>query len=85
MSMFDTPEWKAMQAACQAAENERLARINNHPDNGKLGWWFIDGIRHYAHVRASSAPEAVKKALDLVGDWEMPSVTFLGEELPDVF
>lgn len=62
--------------------------IDNNPDNGRSGWWFIDGLRHHAHVRASSAREAYDKALKskLIGDWEvLGTPVFLAEELPDVF
>lgn len=59
-----------------------------HPDNGKSGWWLVFGTRHNTHARASSAPEAIKKAHDanLVDPtWENPSAKYLGPELPDVF
>jgi hypothetical protein len=58
----------------------------NHPDNGKLGYWRVEGVRHNAIVKASSAPEAIEKALktEAVGSWESPDATFIGEELPEV-
>ncbi len=67
-----------------AAQNDELEA---NPDNGKTGWWYVDGIRHDATCKASSAPEAVKKCADSghVGSWESPTARFIGEELPDVF
>jgi hypothetical protein len=59
--------------------------IGSHPDNGKAGYWLVDGIRHNAIVRTSSAPKAVELAKDLVGDWELVGVRFLGEQFPDTY
>lgn len=74
--------------ACGQAQDDLQKRIDEHPDNGKSGWWYLRGVRHQAHVRASSAREAVDKALaaEKVGDWELITVPdYLGIELPDVF
>jgi len=62
-------------------------RMESHPDNGRLGWWCVEGIRHEATARASSALEAISKceAAGYVGSWESAEARFLGEELPDVF
>ena len=64
-----------------------LATVTS-PDDGKTGWWIVEGLRHHVHVRASSAAEAIRKA-DETGDvditWEVPTATFLGTDLPDVF
>jgi hypothetical protein len=56
-------------------------------DEGKLGWWRVDGIRHSAITRAASAAEAIKNATQagLVGDWEDPEARFWTEHLPNTF
>jgi hypothetical protein len=61
-----------------AADAERMAREND-PNNGTWGLWEVDGIRHNTVVDATSAPEALSKALESgeVGDWESPTVTFV--------
>jgi hypothetical protein len=56
-------------------------------ENGENGYWCVDGIRHTAVVKAASAEEAVKKAIDTgaVGSWESPDAEFIGKEMPDVY
>ena len=76
---------EACRPAFEEAETECQERIDSHPDNGRLGWWRVDGIRHDAHTRASSAREAIEKCSEAVQSWESPEATFIGEELPDVF
>ncbi len=53
-------------------------RIDHHPDNGKSGWWCIDG-RVWAF--ATSAGEAIINAAQLV-DNDMPEVYYIGSNLP---
>ena len=76
-----------LRVALKEAEQERTLAIANNPDNGHFGWWFVQGLRHSAHVKASSAGEAIKRAEDfeIVGDWESPDAKFLGKDLPDIF
>lgn len=78
---------KEVQEAFAEADAKREQDIENHPDNGKEGWWIVDGIRHDAKVKASSAAEAIRKAAeaDAVQSWELPTAEFWCEELPDVF
>jgi hypothetical protein len=87
-SIFDSPEFAEARESMQKSEEERIERMNNHPDNGKSGWWRVDGIRHSATAKASSANEAIEKA-DKAGlvdvSWEFPEARFWTEELPDVF
>lgn len=66
------------------ADEGRQVLIQNNPDNGKPGWWRVDGIRHSAIVRADSAAAAIEKAAGAVQDWESPGAEWIGEELPDV-
>lgn len=77
-------EWSAMWDEQAEHLRERMA---THPDNGRLGFWRVEGMRHRAIVRASSAPEAIEKALEagVVGDWEDAEADFIGEEMPDVW
>jgi len=64
---------------------ERIAKMHAHPNNGTLGWWRVDGIRHEAIVRASSAMEACELANDIVDpSWESPEASWIGTELPEV-
>lgn len=83
IARFDTPEWRKH---CDEAAAERQRVLDENPDNGRIGWWHVDGIRHSALVRASSAREAVDKALvdGAVGDWESPSARYMSDTLPDV-
>ncbi len=76
-----------IRPAFQATEKERRERMKTHPDNGRLGWWRVEGIRHEATTRASSATEAIDKCEKAgeVDSWESPEARFLGETLPDVF
>jgi hypothetical protein len=86
-SLFDSPEWKACRDTIQQSDEERIERMKRHPDNGKSGWWIVDGIRHHAYAHASSAIEAIEKAdkAGIVQDWEFPEARFWTEKLPDVF
>jgi len=68
------------EADCKALE-EALA---DNPHNGTEGWWKVSGVRHSALVKASSAPQAKEISSDVVGDWEVLKVEFLGKELPNV-
>lgn len=62
------------------------ARHQSNPHNGTLGWWRVEGIRHAALVKASSATEAVEKARDVVDpSWEFPEAFWVGLEIPEVF
>jgi hypothetical protein len=60
---------------------ERVAAFANNPDNGKHGYWEVDGVRHSGFVLASSEAEAVQKAIEngVVGDWEAPTASYVGE------
>lgn len=77
-------EWSAL---CDENTERLRERMAAHPDNGRLGFWRVEGMRHKAIVRASSAPEAVEKALEagVVGDWEDAEADFIGAEMPDVW
>jgi len=79
--------FERLRPGFQAAETERQERMEAHPDNGRLGWWRVEGIRHEATTRASSATEAIEKCMKAgeVGSWEYPEARFLGDTLPDVF
>ena len=83
--MLDVPP--DLTTAFRDAEEQRHKRIASNPNNGRAGWWRVAGIRHSAIARASSAREAVEKALiaGLIGDWEDPEAEFWTEDLPDVF
>ena len=86
-SVFDSPKMKACHEEAERAERKRLDLIQNNPDNGKYGWWKVEGIRHNAYAKASSASEAIQKAEEagIVGSWEFPEARFWTEELPEVF
>ena len=75
----------AIQPAFAETEAKRHERIDSHPDNGRAGFWHVEGIRHDARTRASSAREAIEKCSDVVQSWECPAAHFLGNELPEVF
>jgi len=75
---------KRLQASFKKADKERQKKILNDPNNGKRGLWEVDGIRHAAIVRATSAMEAIELAKDIVGNWEMPTAEYIGPEMPDV-
>jgi hypothetical protein len=75
----------ACRPAFAEAEAKRQEAIDSHPDNGREGYWRVDGIRHDARTRASSAREAIEKCSEEVQSWESPEATFIGEELPTVF
>ena len=74
----------AAEAAVKA-DAERIARMQANSHNGTLGWWRVEGVRHGAIVRASSAMDAVEKARDVVDSWEFPEASWIGVELPEVF
>jgi hypothetical protein len=86
-SIFDMPECSALGDAMRKSDEERIERMRNHPDNGKAGWWIVDGVRHHAYAKASTALEAIEKAekAGIVHDWEFPEARFWTEKLPDVF
>ncbi len=76
--IFNSPEARERETA-----NEKA--VDEHPMNGKLGWWRIEGIRNSCFARASSCREALEKSKDEVGSWESPHAAWIGEELPEVF
>ncbi len=87
-SFLESPWLEKISKLMKEGEEQRLARITSNPDNGKTGWWVVDGVRHSAYARASSAAEAIEKAdkAKLVdASWESPEARFWCEELPDVF
>jgi hypothetical protein len=74
------------RAAIAKADAERIARMQSNPHNGTLGWWRVDGVRHSAIAKASSAMEAVDKAdMWVCKSWESPEARWIGTELPEVF
>ena len=77
---------KPIQDAWAEADKKAEEDEANDPNNGKMGWWRVSGIRHEAIVRAMSAPEARKKALDdgAVQDWECARAAFIADQLPEV-
>jgi hypothetical protein len=79
-------ELQAIAAEVAAkADAERIARMRANPHNGTLGWWQVEGIRHGAIVKASSAMDAVEKARDVVDpSWESPEAFWVAAELPEV-
>ena len=54
----------------------KLSNIDNHPDNGKHGYWLVDG-RFF--VYASTAGEAVMKVREQLNT-ETPTVRFRGDK-----
>lgn len=84
---LDHDEIAKFQANFAKIEARRLAAIENNPDNGKLGWWRVVGMRHSALARASTAAEAIAKAdaAEIVSDWECAEAFFFCVELPEVF
>jgi len=60
-------------------------RFANDPNNGTDGLWHVKGMRRGIIVRATSAPEAVQKASEVVQDWELIDAKFLGTEMPDMY
>lgn len=76
-----------LQPQYQEQEAKYQAGLESHPDNGRTGWWHVDGIRHAGYARASSAGEAVEKCATagVVGEWESGTPAFVGEDLPEVF
>ena len=86
-SAFDSKEWQKFADSMKKSQKEREDKTLNHPDNGKEGWWIVHGLRHTAHVRASSALEAILKAekAEIVHGWELPEAHFWTKDLPDAF
>lgn len=80
-------QFAALRPAFAAMDDARREQIENHPDNGKAGWWRVEGIRHGGVARASSAEEAIRKCIEagVVGDWELSAAAFFCEQLPDAF
>ena len=69
------------------SKERALLEASTNPDNGKAGWWLVEGLRHSAWAKASSANEAIEKAHDaniVDASWEYPTAKFVYEELPDV-
>jgi hypothetical protein len=66
------------------ADVKHRRSLEEHPDNGKDGFWAVIGTRCSGIVRATTAVEAREKSVDqgLVGDWEVcPTVMFLAPEV----
>ena len=69
-------------------EKEIIKRMKRDKNNGKSGWWIVEGIRHKAHVHAKSALEAISKAHKsgiVDRTWESPEARFWTKKLPEVF
>ncbi len=62
-----------------------FAQAEQHSENGKQGFWKVEGVRHTALVQTDSALNAIGLASDVVGDWELCDVTYLGANLPQVY
>jgi hypothetical protein len=65
----------------QEASAVRQKAIEEHPDNGKTGFWDVEGIRHSGLVWASSAQEAVDLADEsgqVSKSWESPQASYRG-------
>jgi hypothetical protein len=80
--------WKktlsSMSDAFSKGEKKFQKRLANNPDNGRFGYWHVDGIRHHELVKAKSAEEAIKNSVH-VGDWEVVDCAYVGEEVPNNF
>lgn len=68
----------------EAANKKYQDMLDNHPDNGKLGYWKVEGVRHSAICKASNVAEAIDKVKEIVQSWESPTADFIGTELPEV-
>ncbi|MBU2713893.1 hypothetical protein [Zooshikella harenae] len=69
---------------CPGLFSNELPDFDLHPDNGKNGYWKVIGIRHQALVQTDSAKKARELAVNIVGDWELESIEYLGPHLPKV-
>jgi len=67
------------------AHNKRIEEIRNHEMNGTMGFWLVTGIRHKAIVKTDQADTAAEIAKEIVGDWALLAVDFIGTEFPDLF
>ena len=78
-------EFEDFHSLFSDAEVSWKDQLKNHPDNGKVGYWLVSGVRHSAIVKSDSAYNACCKAEEAgVGDWESPDSSFLGETMPDI-
>lgn len=77
-------EFRSLQRTDEEVAKDRAeaeARLDAHQDNGKLGWWRVEGMRHGALVNGvSTAREAIAKS----GVDYVECVEFIAETLPDV-
>ena len=71
---------REIQQGAAKAHEAYQQQLRDNPDNGKSGYWHVDGVRHDAFVLASSDQEAIDKAADVVGSCESPSVYYVGEK-----
>lgn len=80
-------EWmaaiKSLSESCKEDRQEADDRLARNPDNGKFGYWKVEGMRHTAIVKACSAQEAIERAKDVVLSWELLDASYLGED-PDI-
>jgi hypothetical protein len=58
------------------------SHANDHPDNGKFGFWKVIGMRHSALIQTDSAKNAIELAASIVEDWELTRVEYVGATLP---
>ena len=76
--------------AAQLSDSENFfgfsqKKAKNHPDNGKYGHWEVRGIRHKAIITTDNAISAIQLAAEVVYEWELCDVMFIGKTLPDVY
>lgn len=85
---MDSPAIDQIREYAKQADIVRHEYLTNHPNNGTVGWWYVDGIRHYAYTQATSALEAIERANDaelVDSSWEAPMAYFIGQQLPETF
>lgn len=61
----------------QQSRTQREHEVANNPDNGKMGIWRVEGMRHGVLIKADHARKAIEEAiaLEMVGEWEREFIT----------
>ncbi|WP_163833954.1 hypothetical protein [Spartinivicinus ruber] len=67
---------------CASSFSDEPPNFDSHPDNGKYGFWKVVGMRHQALVQTDHAQKARELAVNIVNDWELCSIEYLGPHLP---
>jgi hypothetical protein len=77
-----TKEVMSSLSVSDVRDNFMCSHANDHPDNGKFGFWEVIGMQSSALNQADSAKSAIGLSPSIVEYWELTLVEYVGITLP---